>query len=73
VQDVPVARDPTREDPNHGSGETGVGDHDVRPAGEQQHIVVGSCRNQLVVGARLDEPSGGPSEPKRRVVRQQHA
>jgi hypothetical protein len=69
VQDVAVALDPAREDPDDRAREAGVADHDVRPAREQQHVVADGGQ-QLVVGAGLDQTAGGAAEAQRRVIRQ---
>ena len=60
------------------SRKPGVGDHEVRPAGEDQQrravaIGVVDLTDHGIVAHGFDEPAGGPAEPERREVGQQHA
>jgi hypothetical protein len=58
------------QDPHHGTVESGIGDHHVRPSPEHEQTITaavggGDCLDHLLVGARFDESAGRAAETER--------
>jgi hypothetical protein len=72
---VAVLAHAAREDPQHGAGKAGVGDHQVGAAGHDEQRLAGRVGrahggdDRVVLGG-LDESPGGSAEAQRRQVRQ---